>query len=118
MNYAEIKAEIPRWTHRTDQADDIPQFIENVTKHINRRLGTSYGPLIADDDTNDILDNHPDIYLYGALRESAIMVHNAEATARYEGLFYQAINDLNVNFTQGEWGVPPLQITIYEPEVS
>lgn len=108
MNYGELKTQIAKWAHRTDLGEQIPQLVANTTKRLNRRFGLSLGPLVADTDTNIILDNNEDIYLYGGLQEQAAYVHNAGAVQEYKRLYQAEIRQLNINYAGTEWDTTPL----------
>lgn len=45
---------------------------------------------LATTDPNWLLTNHPDVYLYGCLREAAIFSQDDDAALRYENLYMQA----------------------------
>lgn len=51
---------------------------------------------IASTSTNFALDNYPQAYLYGALREAAILSEDDSAAQKYEMLFQQAIDEAMV----------------------
>ena len=110
MNYGELKAAIPRWTHRSDQSDLIPQFAANVTQALNRRFGITLTDLVADTDTNIILDKNSDVYLYGVLREAAAQSRNGMAVQSFQALYDRAIIDLNINYNGAEWDNEPLKM--------
>lgn len=48
---------------------------------------------IASTLTNHILTNYPNTYLYGALREAALLSRDREAAEDYEALFTQALEE-------------------------
>ena len=51
------------------------------------------GYSIATTSTNHILTNYPGCYLYGALREAAILSEDQDAAQKYEALFQQEMED-------------------------
>lgn len=52
-------------------------------------------PDIATDNTNRLLTIYPDIYLFGALAETADFLQDTEAQAKYEGRYQSAIKSAN-----------------------
>lgn len=107
MNYGELKAAVSEWAHRTDIADQLDLFAANVSEKLDERLGTTTGPLIADSDTNDILEHHGNIYLNGMLAEEAEYTHELSALQAYTGLFDRAVDNLNINYRGDEWDTTP-----------
>jgi len=118
MNYKQLKEAIVSWTHRSDLNGDISTFVANTTVRLNDRFGVSLGPLIADDDTNVLLEEHAVLYLYGSLREQAIWSHNLVASQAYEALYQQAVSDMNINVTDEDWYVGPPAMEPYIEEVA
>ena len=51
------------------------------------------GLSIATTSTNDVLTNHPSVYLYGAMREASILSEDDRNAEKYEALFQQAIEE-------------------------
>lgn len=45
--------------------------------------------------TNDILTNYPELYLYGCLIEAAVLTQDVEAAGYYAGLFRSSVAGLN-----------------------
>jgi hypothetical protein len=45
----------------------------------------------ADADTNWLLDNHPEVYLYGSLKYAAVYLKNDADTNRYASLYQDAV---------------------------
>lgn len=45
--------------------------------------------------TNDVLDNHPDVYLYGLLAHHAQMIKDSEGVQTWRPLFIDAVGDAN-----------------------
>ena len=67
-----------------------------------------YGKLTAlssSNTTNDILTNHPNIYLYGALSVLFTWAVNDEEAAKYKTLFLQTIGGANNADIEGNRGV-------------
>lgn len=53
----------------------------------------------ADADTNWLLANHPDVYLWGGCKQAAILTQADQELARYDGLYRAAVARVNRN----EW---------------
>ena len=49
-----------------------------------------FDPLALDDDTNWLLTNYPNVYLYQALKQAAVFVKDTNAATGYESLYQQA----------------------------
>lgn len=52
-----------------------------------------------DGDTNWLLTNHPDVYLWGGCRQAAILTKDVEEFQRFSGLYASAVSRVNRN----EW---------------
>lgn len=93
----------------TNLAFDYPAS-QAFTYVIRYRKGLS----IATTTTNDILTNHPQVYLYGAMREASILSEDDRNAEKYEALFQQAINEtmlaLNKNKSLAEISQDPAVI--------
>ena len=105
-----------RWYHRTDLDDEMQQFAQNVTDDLNARFGLDLQVLVADDDTNIILDNNENIYLYGCLREAANYTHDGAGSAKYDQEYEKRIRRLNITYKGSEWNTEPPVIKPYTPE--
>ena len=114
MNYLTLKQTITAYSHRSDLTAHLDQMVANVSDELDRRLGTTTGPLIADTDTNDMLTHNADIYLYGSLKQVGVFTHNVQAVQAYDVLYEQAISNLNINYAGDEWNTEPPVITPYE----
>lgn len=60
--------------------------------------------LVADADTNWLLTDHPDAYLYGALIHAAPYLAEDERTQTWASLYSSAIAAVNLNSDQGRYG--------------
>lgn len=67
--------------------------------------------LSSSNTTNDILTNHPAIYLYGSLWALYKWANNAQEEARYSSLFNEAIDDANRTSERGKYGAAPVMRT-------
>lgn len=54
-----------------------------------------FDALAADGDTNWLLTNYPNVYVYQALKQAAVFVKDANAAQGYEVLYQQAKNAVN-----------------------
>lgn len=64
-------------------------------------------PLDSTNSTNDVLTNHPTIYLYGALMALSGWAGDFEKEASYKNKFDAAIRGANKEFKQGRYGPAP-----------
>lgn len=54
--------------------------------------------------SNWLLDEHPDIYLYGCLIESAPYVKNDQRLAVWRSEYERRVTELHANTKRGQWG--------------
>jgi len=64
-------------------------------------------PLTTANQTNEILDNFPGIYLYGALKQVFLWAVDTEEAPKYHTLFIAAIKGANKKDKQGRYGPAP-----------
>ncbi len=64
-------------------------------------------PLSESNQTNDILTNHPSIYLFGALSALNAYALDTEQQAKYENMFINAIKGANKADKKGRYGPAP-----------
>lgn len=69
---------------------------------------TRVAPLTADVPLNWVLEEHPDIYLWGALREAAAYIRDPDALAFSDGRFNDAVEQLRLSTANDRWGGGPL----------
>lgn len=55
----------------------------------------SYTALSGDTDTNWVLDNHYDVYLYGALKHLYIYLEDDDQAQKYQTLFNESVTSIN-----------------------
>ena len=60
--------------------------------------------------TNDILTNHPEVYLYGSLMVLFQWAEDDEQSIKYQNLFFQAISGANSADSAGNIGVAPRKL--------
>ena len=118
MNYGEIKGAIQQWAHRTDLVSQAPLFVQNVQDRLQVRLGITLDQLVIDTDTDIILANNPQVYLYGGLREISVYTNDAVATQAYEQLYDMEVSRLNITYNGTEWdNTTPAMQSEYEQAV-
>lgn len=66
-----------------------------------------FDPLTTLNQTNEILTNNPNIYLYGALKQSFIYQEETDQATIYDGLFTDAIRGANKKAKAGRYGPAP-----------
>lgn len=64
-------------------------------------------PLNDDNQTNEVLSNHPSIYLYGALAQVFTYALDDQQFAKYNQLFISAIKGANKADKKGRYGPAP-----------
>jgi hypothetical protein len=62
--------------------------------------------LSADGDTNWLLTNHPDVYLYGSLVHTAPYLKDDARIALWAGLLAQAMGEIEDESTAARFGSP------------
>ena len=83
-----------------------PTTSETVTLTYYARVAA----LSADSDTNDVLTNYPDVYVYGTLTHHAGLVRDMEAAAMWKTGYDAAISSANKNDIKAKYSGAPLQI--------
>lgn len=56
-----------------------------------------FAALVSNGDTNDLLTNHYDLYLYGALAHAAELTQDHQQADRYRGMFEAKIEELHLD---------------------
>lgn len=69
---------------------------------------TRIQPLTAADTTNWVLEEHPDIYLWGAIREAAAFIRDPDAISFADSRFNNALEQLRQSSANDRWGGGPL----------
>jgi len=67
----------------------------------------SLAALSATDPTNDLLTNHPMVYLAGSLRHFYLWAQNVEEAAIWDGLFTESIGNANAKARRQRYGPNP-----------
>lgn len=97
------------YANLSEQDDQSPRFtiIGQDIYILNGASGDSYSLIYwksftafsADADTNWLLTNHPDVYLWGSLKQVALALKDDAEAARCDGLYRSAVAKVNRN----EW---------------
>ena len=110
--------DLTRYRTATDNSTDAPvYFAHNGTDiELFPTPSTSYTgqityyakitALSADGDTNWLLTNHPDVYLYGALTHSAPYLKDDARIAVWAGLLAQAMTEIEDESNAARFGSP------------
>jgi hypothetical protein len=67
--------------------------------------------LVDDDDTNWFLENHPNLYLYAALRHSAAFLRDDARKATWDAAYAEHLSRMMLERDAHEHGATPLNIT-------
>jgi hypothetical protein len=70
----------------------------------------AFAALSGDSDTNWLLTNAPNVYLYSTLLEASIFTRNDQNVNRYLGLTKSAVNGLNASTARSQFSGAPLVI--------
>lgn len=68
--------------------------------------------LSADADTNDVLTNYPDVYVYGTLTHHAALIRDPEAAAIWRTGYDAAIASANKNARSAKYSGAPLRVSV------
>lgn len=92
-NYTELKLSVADYLNRSDLTSAIPDFISLTEAKLRRRY-KDFNDLSAQNATNWILTDYPDVYLYGALMEAAPYLAEDERTGVWAQLYGAAVATL------------------------
>lgn len=92
-NYNGLKSAIADWLERYDLDDAIPDFIQLAEARIKRRV-RDITALSDGNTTNWVLTNHPDVYLFGALSESAPYLGQDERAGLWQAKYDAAFSEV------------------------
>ena len=113
MTNLELKTWLVNISHRSDLGPVLQQFVADATALISLRFNLTLAPLVADTDTDPVLDRHPLIYQYAAARALYEFTNNGE-NATYYGDRWNALADAvnvtnpdNVELQPAEWATEP-----------
>ncbi len=80
----------------------------NTASDIELRYVAKLADLSADSDTNDVLTNHPSVYIYGALAHHAALIRDTEAAATWAAAYRAEMNSAKAS--DRKKGGPPLSV--------
>ena len=113
MTNLQLKTWLAQLSHRSDLAPVLQSFVDDSTALINLRFNLALAPLVADTDTNPVLDLHPLLYQYAGARSLYEFTNNGE-NATYYGERWNALasavnvtNPDNVELQPAEWATEP-----------
>lgn len=99
----------PQWyTILGDEIEVVP--VPDTSYTIELVYYKKATPLSDDNDSNWLLEDHPDAYLYGALMHSAPYLKNDERVSVWGTLYKAAIADLNFSSEKAEYSGSPLKM--------
>ena len=107
MNIDLTRSGIPKYFTITDQIyfEILPDRVYTINFDFYGRLTS----LDANNITNDILTDYPNVYLYGALRSLQQYAMDAEQESLNYSRFIKAIQGANKTDRKGRFGVAPKQ---------
>jgi hypothetical protein len=128
--YASLKTTIANYLNRSDLTSYIGDFISLTESRLNRELrvremvnidtsittvaSTQSYSLSDSNTTNTILTNYPDLYLYGALAESAPFIMQDDRLKTWAGLYKEALKNANESSSRGATASSTLQMSAIE----
>jgi hypothetical protein len=71
---------------------------------ISHRTINRLAALSADGDTNDVLTNHYNVYLYGALKHWTALTRDIERMQHWSGLFEEAVTQAEATTARARYG--------------
>ena len=95
-----LTAAVISTSHRTDMAALIPQFVQLADAQIRRGIPEQWHtsgipePLTTENPTNELLTQHPDLYLYGALMQLAMWAEDDANASKYSNLFLSSMDQV------------------------
>jgi hypothetical protein len=110
--------DLTRYRTDTDNSTDAPVYFAHIGTDIELfpTPSTSYTgqityyakipALVSDGDTNWLLTNHPDVYLYGALVHAAPYLKDDARIAIWAGLMAQAFGEIEDENNAARFGSP------------
>ena len=96
----------PRFFTVTDQIefDTVPDEAYSV----EFQYLAEFTPLSTSNQTNPVLTNEPNIYLYGALKQAFAYATDEQEALKYHTLFIDAIKGANKKYNAGKYGQSPV----------
>ena len=96
MNNGELKQRLRDLSHRADLEEHLQGFINQATWRINRRFHKDYVDLSGDSDSNPILAEDADLYIYAAMCELSHFIRDWEEHDRYHAKWTEEANRAQV----------------------
>lgn len=105
LDYAELKSAIRFEVQRAAPLDDatIRRFSNHAGDRINRRLGLELAPLIGDSDSNYVLRDHADLYLFACLEFYHRWVRDWDQADEYDRRWASFADQMNITVDDDEW---------------
>lgn len=70
-------------------------------------------PALSDSNTtNWVLDDFPNVYLFGALKHCALYIYDSRKAAEWSALYEKALNDLKKQSRKRQYGGHPLHVRV------
>lgn len=89
-DYAGLKFAVSDWLNRPDLDETVPEFIRLAEARLQRRF-REVTTLTTSNTTNWMLNNHPDVYLHGALSEAAPYLGDDQRVAVWQSKYESAL---------------------------
>lgn len=100
-----------RWFTLVDnQLEIIPHPNDDSDTAVEMFYYAKLQPLVAQADTNSVLTNYPNLYLYAFLAEAALYREDSTAMQTHLAAFDGYINQLNTSAQAGRYGGNALQL--------
>jgi len=104
---------LPRiFTVEGDKSDVVKKIVVSPTPDTSYTAKVLYfgqASLSNDTDTNTLLTNHPDLYLYGSMKHTAVLLQDFESASLYSQQFEAIINAIDIDDNQERIGSMPLE---------
>lgn len=97
--YGALKADVADFLCRRDLTATIPSFIRPVHRKVQDYVGP-LSDLVNSTDTNSVLTNESDVYLWGALAEAGAYLKDPQLTAVYGAKFAQRLAEIALLYAQ------------------
>lgn len=117
MTFGELKTRLAAIAHRSDLAAQLPNFVNDAREKINRRFGMALVAFVADTDTNEVLTNWPQLYLYAALQSLYEYLNNGDNAVYYGELWKTEAASQNINAASTSTDKYASQPPVIVPEV-
>ena len=100
-SYQELKDAFQAETQRPSAvpADQVRRFSDEAGERINRYLGLNLGPLIGDNDVNDVLLYDSNLYLYGMMEAYSRWTRDWDEARFYDERWFREADNWNITDT-------------------